>query len=133
MIVDNGYLDWSCPVPPYGVTNNIDMIHGSKWLESMQKDVECTFGIMTGRWRRLKSGVRIHGVDLVDKVWFTCCVFHNWLLDVDGLTEEWVGGIHQLSSDWDGEMCCLDFEGVRVEVPNALYSLLANPDPRNYD
>jgi hypothetical protein len=24
IIVDNGYLDWSCTVPPFGVSNNID-------------------------------------------------------------------------------------------------------------
>jgi hypothetical protein len=24
VIVDNGYLDWSCTVPPFGVSNNID-------------------------------------------------------------------------------------------------------------
>ena len=51
VIVDNGYLDWSCTVPPFGVTNNIDKIRWSKWLESMRKDVECTFGILKGRWR----------------------------------------------------------------------------------
>ena len=34
LIVDNGYLNWSCTVPPFGVTNNIDAIRWSKWLES---------------------------------------------------------------------------------------------------
>ncbi len=46
LIVDNGYLNWSCTVPPFGVTNNVDEIRWSKWLESMRKDVECTFGIL---------------------------------------------------------------------------------------
>ena len=71
-------------VPPFGVTNNIDEICWSKWLESMRKDVEYTFGILKGRWRILKCGVRTYGVDSVDQVWFTCCVLHNWLLEVDG-------------------------------------------------
>ncbi len=26
LIVDNGYLDWSCRVPPFGVSNNIEEI-----------------------------------------------------------------------------------------------------------
>ncbi len=30
LIVDNGYLNWSCTVPPFGVTNNVDEIHWSK-------------------------------------------------------------------------------------------------------
>jgi hypothetical protein len=119
VIVDNGYLDWLCTIPPFGVSNNIDKIRLSKWLESMRKDVECTFGILKGRWRILKSGVRLHGVDAVDSVWFTCCALHNWLLEVDGLTEEWVGGVHKVGSEWESDLG-LDFEGVPVEVPNAL-------------
>ena len=102
LIVDHGYLNWLCTVPPFGVTNNIDKICWSKWLESMRKDVECTFGILKGKWRILKSGVRIYGVDLVDHVWFTCCALHNWLLEVDGLTEKWVGGIRKFRSNWEG-------------------------------
>ena len=49
LIVDNGYLNWSCTVPPFRVTNNIDKIRWSKWLESMHKDVECSFGILKGK------------------------------------------------------------------------------------
>jgi hypothetical protein len=50
----------------------------------MCKDVKCTFGILKGRWRILKAGVRIHGVDGVDDVWLTCCALHNWLLGPAG-------------------------------------------------
>ena len=48
VICDNGYLDWSCTVPPFTMTSQQDEIRWSKWLESMRKDVECTFGIMKG-------------------------------------------------------------------------------------
>ena len=82
------------------------------------KDVECTFGIMKGRWRIFQSGVRIYAVDSVDHVWFTCCALHNWLLEVDGLTQKWVGGVRKLTSDWDGDMGCLDYDSVRVDVSN---------------
>ena len=99
----------------------------------MCKDVECAFRILKGRWRILKSGVRIYGVDSVDHIWFTCCALHNWLLEVDGLTQEWVVGILKLTSDCDGEMGCLDNDGVQVGVPNALTHLSTNLDPRNYD
>jgi len=44
VIIDNGYLNWSCTVPPFTVTSNVDEIRWSKWLESMRKEVECTFG-----------------------------------------------------------------------------------------
>jgi hypothetical protein len=55
VIVNNGYLQWSCTVPPFTITSDMDEIRWSKWLESMWKDVECTFGILKGRWRILKS------------------------------------------------------------------------------
>ena len=90
-------------------------------------------GILKGRWRVLKSGVRINGVDSVDYVWFTCCALHNWLLDIDGLSEKWLGGVQQCASDWDGAMGCLDSDGVQKEVPNALARLSENLDARNYD
>jgi hypothetical protein len=37
VIVDNEYLDWSCTVSPFKVSNNIEEIRWSKWLESMRK------------------------------------------------------------------------------------------------
>ncbi len=81
----------------------------------------------------MKSGVRIYGVDSVDHMWLACCALHNWLLEVDGLSETWVGGMQNLTSNRDGEMGSLEFDGVRVEVPNALARLSRNLDPRNYD
>jgi hypothetical protein len=51
VIVDNGYLPWSCTVPPFSITNKIAKTRWLKWIESMRKDVECTFGILKGRWR----------------------------------------------------------------------------------
>ena len=38
-----------------------------------------------------------------------------------------------LTSKWDGEMGSLDYDGVRVDVPNALARLSTNLDPRHYD
>jgi hypothetical protein len=39
-----------------------------------------------------------------------------------------------MTSEWEGEMgCLLEYEGVRVDVPNALARLSTNLDPRNYD
>ena len=58
---------------------------------------------------------------------------HNWLLEVDGSTEEWVGGVRMVGSEWEDDLGCLDFEGVPVEVPNALARLLANLNPHNFD
>ena len=60
LLVDNGYLRWSTTVPPTKVTADCKEIRWSQWLESLCKDVECTFGILKGRWRILKTGIRLH-------------------------------------------------------------------------
>lgn len=58
-------------------------------MESMGKDVECTFDIRKRRWRILKAGICCHGVDVTNEFWLTCCELHNMLLDKDNLSEEW--------------------------------------------
>lgn len=100
ILVDNGYHNWSITIPPLKHSTSRKEIRFSEWLESMRKDVECTFGIMKGRWRILKSGIRVHGLGKADQVWKTCCALHNMLLEVDGLDEQWNSGV---PSDWEGE------------------------------
>jgi len=97
----------------------------------MRKDVECTFGILKGRWRILKAGVRIHGVDGVDDVWLTCCALHNWLLDIDGLNGAWKHGGPM--SDWEGPMGDMDLEGLDDGVARTIARLSENLNPRNYN
>ena len=75
-------------------------IHFSEWLESMHKDVECTFGILKGRWRILKTGIRIHGLTEAVRIWKTYCAFHNWLLETDGLDKKWE---EEIPSWWKGQ------------------------------
>ena len=36
-------------------------------------------------------------------------------------------------SDWDGPLAELDFEGININIPNAIVRLSKNLDPRNYD
>ena len=79
----------------------------------MRKDVECTFGIMKGRFRVLKSGVRLHGVEATDRIWMTCCALHNMLLRDDGLHTDWEGGS---VSDWQGELGLHSAGDVREHV-----------------
>ncbi len=101
LLVDNGYHSWPTTVPPIKTSIKKSEIRFSSWLESMRKDVECTFGILKGRWRILKSGIRILGVECADNIFLTCCALHNWLLEIDGLDKEWRNGV---PSDWEGEI-----------------------------
>jgi len=103
VISDNDFLQWSCTVPPFTITSDMDEIRWLRWLESMQKDVECTFGILKGRWRILKSGIHLQGVDAVNNIWLTCCTLHNWMLEIDGLNAKW-SEVSMPGSDWEGDL-----------------------------
>ncbi len=98
----------------------------------MRKDVECTFGILKGRWRILKSGIRLQSVDAVDSIWLTCCALHNWLLEIDGLNAKW-SEVSMPGSDWDGELGECDFEGIDVSVPWSIARLSQRLEPRTLD
>jgi len=123
LLVDNGYMNWGVTIPPMKCTDTKMQWRFSKWLESMRKDVECTFGIMKGRWRILKSGIRLHGTDSADKTWMTCCALHNWLLVIDGLDEKW-------GSEWQGGMG----DNEEDDLPQSVRTLLSRHHiPANYD
>ena len=55
--------------------------------------MECTFGILKGRWRILKTGVRLQSKKRIDSVFYTCCVLHNMLMEYDNIHKEWTAGI----------------------------------------
>ena len=61
----------------------------SKRIESVRKDVECTFRVWKKRFRILKVPFPYFAKENVDNIMFTCCVLHNILLDHDA--REWTG------------------------------------------
>ncbi|KAG7342192.1 DDE superfamily endonuclease [Nitzschia inconspicua] len=129
LLVDNGYHSWAITIPPMKITTKRSQIRFSQWLESMRKDVECTFGILKGRWRILKTGIRIRGLEEVDRIWKTCCALHNWLLEVDGLDKSWNSGV---PSEWQGDLGKHDDCDVRY-IPRPIRRLLSPQQRRNYD
>ena len=61
------------------------------WLESMRKDIECTFGILKGRFRILKNAIRLKFEDDIEALFRTCVFLHNILLQFDGfLNPDWL-------------------------------------------
>ena len=120
VIVDNGYLNWSSTVPPLKNSMNRAEIRFSQWLESLRKDVECTFGILKGRWRVLKTGIRMHNTEIADNIWMTCCALHNMLLDVDGLSVGWNNGV---PSQWELDAGKFD----ESDLPDSIRRLI-NPN-----
>lgn len=133
ILVDGGYLPWSCTVCPIKETESIKATRWSKWAESMRKDVECTFGILKGRWRILKTGIRIQNLTTVDNIWYTCCTFHNMLLNVDGLDERWKEGVR---SPYEGELGYHDYSVATKNVVPLVFARAnreANKNIRQFD
>ncbi len=125
ILVDGGYLRWSSTIPPFKHYANAGEERWSKWAESMRKDVECTFGILKGRFRILKTGIRLKGFETMDNIWFTCCALHNMLLEVDGLDRRWNNGI---PSDYEEEFGQHDsISDVRNGLDAEVFSRLRNP------
>lgn len=80
------------------------------------------------RWRILKTGIRLHSLEVVDDIWRTCCALHNFLLEEDGLNSTWESGLN--ASDYLGELGQHDGVDAGRHVP--LVFARAN-DPRTYD
>ena len=92
LICDNGYHRWPISISPYA---NVDSgsIEGyfSTNLESVRKDVECTFGILKKRWRVLNDGLYYRDINICEKIFVTCCCLNNFLLDLMTRTNVRVG------------------------------------------
>jgi Plant transposon protein len=89
----------------------------------MRKDVECTFGILKGRFCVLKTGIRLHGLAVTDCIWLTCCALHILFLYEDGLMEEWQNG----ENIWESSYGEHDKEDVISNIPTRLLQQFANP------
>jgi hypothetical protein len=83
LICDNGYLLWPTLICPYSKAQNATQ-EGffSANLESVQKDVECTFGILKKWWKVLNYGFKYRDIVTCEHIFIMCCVLHNFLLDL---------------------------------------------------
>jgi hypothetical protein len=82
LICDGGYLRWPTLICPFKKTDKTSK-HGyfTTNLESVRKDVECTFGILKKRWRILDYGLKYRKMADCEKVFTVCCVLNNMMLD----------------------------------------------------
>ena len=88
-ICDGGYHAWKCLIPPFkDQPTCTDLAQWSAHIESMRKDVECTFGILKKRFMFLKNPIRLQNKYVIQNCFFTCCLLHNWLLEYDG-RDDW--------------------------------------------
>ena len=95
-LCDGGYHKWCCMINPMKHTSCREERLWSEWMESTRKDVECCFGILKSRFRILKNGLLCQTQEGIDRVFYTCCILHNMLLEVDGLDTRW-----ETDVDWE--------------------------------
>ncbi len=69
--------------------------HGCSPIESVCKDVECTFGILKGSFRILKIPSLFSWEDMVNNVFITCCMLHNMILIQDNAMCDW-----EINASW---------------------------------
>jgi len=114
LICDNGYSDkWIFQKP---LNNGVDMrsVYWSETLESVRKDVECTFGILKARFRLLSQPVNFHSASTLTAAMKTACTIHNMLLAWDGHGELDWGELDAEAFDAD-----LEEDVVLIEVEAA--------------
>ncbi len=74
LICDNGYLWWPQLICPYMAEELCHTEAGffSSNIESVRKDVECTFGILKKRWRILNNGLQYCNISDCNNIFLTC-------------------------------------------------------------
>jgi hypothetical protein len=83
LICDGGYLRWPTLICPYAGTSETGRKgYFNSNLESIRKDVECTFGILKKRWRILDCGLNYYSMKECEMIFTVCCMLHNMLLDL---------------------------------------------------
>ena len=87
LICDNGYHKLPTMICPMLFRTDMHDVFWSEWIESVRKDVECTFGILKNRFRILKNPFQHHSLDLMEDVFVVCGMIHNVLLIVDNKWE----------------------------------------------
>ena len=88
-ICDGGYAPYTCLMPPFKDQLETSAYFGwSKHVESLRKDVECTFGILKKRFMILKNPICLPCPEHVQSVFVTCCALHNALLKHDNDSDD---------------------------------------------
>jgi hypothetical protein len=99
-ICDNGYLRWPTTICPFTRTSNLSPEgYFSTNIESVRKDVECTFGIIKKRWCILNNGFYQREIVKCDKIFVTCCCLNNFMLDLMERTNVRVGRGSRMGDD----------------------------------
>jgi Plant transposon protein len=85
LITDGGYPEFAVFIDPDHKRMSRNVVLWSEWLESVRKDIECTFGILKQRFRFLRDSVVYHNPETIQDAMKTCCCLHNMIMLFDGI------------------------------------------------
>ena len=95
LLVDGGYPKLSCYIDGCKDRISHEQVLWGEWMESVRKDVECTFGILKQRFRILKNPIQYHDHNFIENIMRSCCIIHNMLLLYDGISiDDWEGNVN---------------------------------------
>ena len=122
LICDNSYLRWPTSICPYAGCENLSLEGFFLTnLESVRKDVECTFGILKKRWQVLNDGLELDYRDInkCERIFNACCCVNNLMLDQMERNPVRVGRGAPIGTDgiW------LDGNTVATEATDVMWSL----------
>jgi len=88
-------------------------------LESVRKDVECTFGILKKWWQVLNDGLDYRDINKCERIFNACCCLDNLMLDQMERNTVRVGSGAPIGTDgiW------LDGNTVATEATDVMWSL----------
>ena len=84
LICDGGMPKNACFIHPQKHRAQRHEVIFAEWLESIRKDVECTFGILKQRFRYLKNKIQHHDIKIIEAAFKMCCILHNMILVYKG-------------------------------------------------
>jgi len=83
-LTDNGYLSHKLFAFPLKGALDENFYNWSKRTESVRKDIECVFGKLKVRFQILNHYIQTQDKVKIDRIFKTCCIFHNMILKFDG-------------------------------------------------
>ena len=118
LICDGGYLRWKTLICPFQHAHSASRYgHFSTNLESVRKDVECTFGILKKRWRILEFGMHYRSIEKCEQIFIVCCILHNMLVQEQEIQQsEWRRARIGIGAPLEGEAIYIEGPTNRNEV-----------------
>lgn len=84
LITDGGYENLSIYINPSIARCDRAAVVWCEFLESVRKDVECTFGMLKQRFQYFQKGIFCRDEKIVQAAFECACILHNMLLVLDG-------------------------------------------------